>query len=179
MLLAGLSSGHKLGLAVVAACFIAFALGSSFLLPRRRPDFPGKNGLRVFAIVSVVFFAAMIAAVAIFGAEGEAKANTQAPAQQAGPATTVQVRESEFKIAPAPATVPAAGKVTFVVKNAGKIQHDLALQGAGVSASTKTPLISPGQSAKLTVTLAAGTYTLYCSVPGHRAAGMVAKLVVK
>ena len=46
-------------------------------------------------------------------------------------------------------------------------------------ASTKTPLISPGQSAKLTVTLAAGTYTLYCTVPGHRAAGMVAKLVVK
>ena len=179
MLLAGLSTGHKLGLAIVAACFIAFALGSSFLAPRRRPDFPGKNGLRAFVIVCFLFFAAMISAVEIFGAEGEAKASAQAPAQQAGPATTVQVRESEFKIATASATVAAAGKVTFVVKNAGKIPHDLALQGAGVSASTKTPLISPGQSAKLTVTLAAGTYTLYCTVPGHRAAGMVAKLVVK
>ncbi len=179
MLLAGLSTGHKLGLAIVAACFIAFALGSSFLAPRRRPDFPGKNGLGVFAIVCFLFFAAMISAVEIFGAEGEAKASAQPPAQQAGPAATVQVRESEFKIVPAPATVAAAGKVTFVVENAGKIQHDLALQGAGVSASTKTPLISPGKSAKLTVTLAAGTYTLYCTVPGHRAAGMVATLVVK
>jgi len=177
VLLAGLSTGHKLGLAIVAACFIAFALGSSFLAPRRRPDFPGKNGLRAFAIVCFLFFAAMISAVEIFGAGGEAKASAQAPAQQAGPATTVQVRESEFKIVPAPASVAAPGKVTFVVTNAGKIQHDLAVQGS--AGTTKTALISPGKSAKLTVTLAAGTYTLYCSVPGHRAAGMVTKLVVK
>ena len=179
MLLASLSTGHKLGLGIVGACFIAFALASSFLAPRRRPDFPGKDGLAVFVIVCFAFFAAMIAAVEIFGAEGEAKAKTAAPAQQAGPAATVQVREVEFKIVPVPATLPKAGRVTFVVENAGKIQHDLALQGAGVSASTKTPLISPGQTAKLTVTLAVGTYTLYCTVPGHRAAGMVATLVVK
>ncbi len=179
MLLAALSTGHKLGLGIVGACFIAFALASSFIAPRRRPDFPGKNGLGVFVIACFVFFAAMITAVEIFGAEGEAKANTEAPAQQAGPAATVQVREREFKITPSPAAIAAAGKVTFVVENTGKIQHDLALEGAGVPASTKTPLISPGQSAKLTVTLAAGTYTLYCTVPGHRAAGMVAKLVVK
>jgi uncharacterized cupredoxin-like copper-binding protein len=178
VLLAGLTTGHKVGLAVVAACFIAFAVSVSFLVPRRRPDFPGKNGLGVFAIVSLAFFAAMISAVAVFGRESEAKASSAAAAQPAGPAVTVQVRESEFKIA-APASVAKAGAVTFVVENAGKIQHDLAVQGAGVSASTKTPLIAPGKSAKLTVTLAAGTYTLYCTVPGHRAAGMVAKLVVK
>ena len=44
--------------------------------------------------------------------------------------------------------------------------------------NAKTPLINPGSTAKLTVTLAAGTYTLYCTVPGHSAAGMVAKLTV-
>jgi len=64
VLLAGLSTGHKVGLGVVAIVFIAFALTSSFLAPRRRADFPGKNGLSVFIIACVALFAAMIAAVA-------------------------------------------------------------------------------------------------------------------
>jgi uncharacterized cupredoxin-like copper-binding protein len=64
------------------------------------------------------------------------------------------------------------------VKNAGKIQHDLAVSGPGVTGTPKTPLLDAGASGKLTVTLAAGSYTLYCTVPGHRAAGMVAKLTV-
>ena len=180
MLLAGLTTGHKIGLAVVAACFISFALISSFVVSRRRPGFPGKNGIGVFAIACFVLLAAMLTSVAIFGRE--AKGAEKAPAKSsapAGPASTIQLSESEFKIVPATASVPGPGKVTFVVKNAGKIQHDLAVQGPGVSASSKTPLINPGGTAKLTVTLAAGTYTLYCTVPGHRAAGMVAKLVVK
>jgi uncharacterized cupredoxin-like copper-binding protein len=179
VLIAGLTTGHKIGLAVVAACFISFALASSFLAPRRRPDFPGKNGLGVFAIACLALFAAMIAAVAIFGVDSEAKGAGKPPAQAGGPAETVQISETEFKIAPASASLPKPGKVTFIVKNAGKIQHDLAVQGPGVAASSKTPLINPGGNAKLTVSLRAGTYTLYCTVPGHRAAGMVAKLVVK
>ena len=57
------------GLAVVAAIFIGFALASSFLAPRRWPDFPGKNGLSVFMIVSLVLFGAMLTAVEVFGVE--------------------------------------------------------------------------------------------------------------
>ena len=67
--LAALSTGHMVGLAVVAAIFIGFALASSFLAPRRWPDFPGQNGLSVFLIVTVVLFAAMLTAVAVFGVE--------------------------------------------------------------------------------------------------------------
>jgi hypothetical protein len=59
--------GHEVALIVVAAVFIAFALASSFLVPRYRPDFPGPNGLSVFALVSVVLFVLMIAAVNFFG----------------------------------------------------------------------------------------------------------------
>ncbi len=69
MLVLAVSSGHKIGLSIVAAAFISFALISSFLVPRRKPDFPGKAGLSVFVIVSILFFAMMIAAVEIFGAE--------------------------------------------------------------------------------------------------------------
>ena len=74
MLVAGLSTGHKIGLAVVGAIFIAFALSASFLAPRRWPDFPGKNGLSVFIIASFVLFAAMLTAVVVFGVESESEA---------------------------------------------------------------------------------------------------------
>jgi formate/nitrite transporter FocA (FNT family) len=69
MLLAGLSTGHVIGLSVVAAAFISFALISSFVIPRRNPDFPGKNGIGVFAILCVVLFAAQLISVIVFGAE--------------------------------------------------------------------------------------------------------------
>ena len=64
---AELSTGHEIGLIVVAGVFIAFALASSFLLPRYKPDFPGPNGLSVFAIACVVMFALMVAAINFFG----------------------------------------------------------------------------------------------------------------
>jgi uncharacterized cupredoxin-like copper-binding protein len=176
VLLAGLSTGNKIGLAVVGGAFILFALTSAMIIPKRRPDFPGRNGLSVFVLVSFVFFVAMLTAVSVF--DVEAKGAEKKPGKTAAPAgEKVAVSETEFKIA-APAAKVAPGKVTFDVKNAGKIGHDLVVSGPGVSSTAKTALLNPGQSATLTVTLAAGTYTLYCSVPGHRAAGMSAKLTV-
>jgi hypothetical protein len=59
--------GHEIGLVVVAAVFIAFALVSSFLVPRYKPDFPGPTGLSTFVILSVVMFGLMVAAVNFFG----------------------------------------------------------------------------------------------------------------
>jgi uncharacterized cupredoxin-like copper-binding protein len=180
VLLAGLSTGNKIGLAVVAAVFIGFALASSFLVPRRRPDFPGRNGMSVFIIASVVLFAAMLAAVGIFGVESEAKAEKAAGNEGATQtAKTIAVTETEFKIQLPALTQLQGGKYTFVVKNAGKIQHDLAISGGSVAGNDKTPLLNPGQTAKLTVSLQTGNYTLWCTVPGHKAAGMVAKLSIR
>jgi uncharacterized cupredoxin-like copper-binding protein len=172
-----LSTGHEIGLGVTGAVFIAFALASSFLFPRFRPQYPG-GGLRAFIVVAFVFFFGMLAAVEVFGAEEE-EGGHEAVAEEttttAGPqGATVQVTEREFKIALA-STELKAGTVTFEVKNTGKLQHDLAIVGM----SEKTKLISPGGSSKLTVTLKPGTYELYCSVPGHKAAGMDVKITVE
>ena len=148
-----LSTGHEVGLAVTAGVFIAFALASSFLFPRYRPNYPG-GGLPAFVVISFVFFFGMLTAVEVFGAEdseagGEKVAETGAAeptttegttteqtstSEQTTSATTtvelvqdVTVTETEFKIA-MPATL-AAGKYTFEVKNDGKIPHDLAIRG--------------------------------------------------
>ena len=67
MLAAELSTANEVGLIIVAAVFIAFALISSFLAPRLKPDFPGPTGLSVFALGSIVLFVLMIAAINFFG----------------------------------------------------------------------------------------------------------------
>jgi Copper binding proteins, plastocyanin/azurin family len=177
-LLAGLSAGHKIGLAVVAAVFIGFALAASFLAPRRWPDFPGRNALSVFVIASFVLFFGMLAAVYMFGKEPAESASAAEPAQGGKPASrTIKVTETEFKIQLPPLKELGQGRYTFDVHNAGKIPHDLVVTGGDVSREgTKT--IPAGGDAKLTVALGPGSYTLYCSVPGHRQLGMQATLSV-
>lgn len=71
LVVAGLSSGHEIALAVVAAAFIVFALVSSFVIPRRNPNFPGR-GMAWYIVLCVLFFGAMIAAVIVLGKEREA-----------------------------------------------------------------------------------------------------------
>ena len=176
MLVAGLSTAHMIGLAVVAAVFIGFALASSFLAPRRWPDFPGEHGLSVFIIVSVVLFLAMLSAVEFFGVESEAK-GAEAGGGGAQVTRTIDVTESEYRIALPALTQLSSGKYTFVVKNAGQVGHNLVVQGPQVAA-VGTALIAPGGTAKLVVSLKAGTYALFCAVDDHRKLGMNAKLTV-
>lgn len=70
-----------------------------------------------------------------------------------------------------------AGQVTITSKNPQTTQHDIAIVGNGVSA--KGEVVSNGGTSKFSTNLKPGTYTFYCSVDGHRQAGMQGKLTVK
>jgi uncharacterized cupredoxin-like copper-binding protein len=181
VLLAGLSTGHTIGLTIVAAVFIGFALVSSFVAPRRWPDYPGKTGIGIFAVVCVLLFAAQLSSVWVFGAESEAKGAEAVAGQRGASASshTIKVQETEFKIQLPALKTLAAGKYTFDVTNAGKIPHNLVIEGGKIAGPTKTSTIAAGERLQLTVSLEKGSYTLYCSVPGHRALGMLAKIAVQ
>jgi plastocyanin len=74
-----------------------------------------------------------------------------------------------------------AGKVTIKFVNRAAVPHNLTIQqGSGATGPfvAGTPTFASG-SAKLTATLKPGTYTFYCSVPGHRAAGMQGTITAK
>jgi len=212
VLLAALSTGHKVGLGLVGLAFVLFALASAFLLPRIRPDYPGRRGLPAFLTVSVALFVGMMFAVFFFGREpseshaapGSTAVSTEttaptAPTTTATTTTTttastttapsasvpttaptapksVPVAEVEFKIE-LPSTNLSPGAYTFDLTNKGHVGHDLVFNGPGVS-NEKTPVIDPGKTAKLTVDLKSGTYDVYCSVPGHKQAGMDVKVKV-
>jgi plastocyanin len=70
-----------------------------------------------------------------------------------------------------------AGTVTINFANASPLEHNVTIAQAGKVLGA-TPTFTGG-SKSLTLTLAPGTYTFYCSVPGHRQAGMQGTLVVK
>ncbi len=80
----------------------------------------------------------------------------------------------------APKEVSAApGELTFTIKNSGAIEHNFVVENSGGRRLAEIPVIEPGQTLEATATISAGTFTIYCSLPGHREAGMVARLSVR
>jgi plastocyanin len=70
-----------------------------------------------------------------------------------------------------------AGEVTISVTNASSLPHNLHIvDPSGVQLPEIWDIPAKGDVANDTVTLAAGTYTLICTIPGH--ANMKATLVV-
>jgi plastocyanin len=73
------------------------------------------------------------------------------------------------------ATAPA-GQVTVKMPNKSPLQHDIVLQGVP---GAHGKLVSQGGTSTFSVSLKPGSYTYFCSVPGHEAAGMKGTLTVK
>jgi cytochrome c2 len=96
--LSALATGHKVGIAVVAGVFIAFALVSSFVLSALRPQFPGRR-VGLYVAFTVLLTAGMLGTVIALA--GEPK-----EAREAAPETTTTAP------APGPAPSPAAGDAT-------------------------------------------------------------------
>jgi uncharacterized cupredoxin-like copper-binding protein len=78
----------------------------------------------------------------------------------------------EFASAEAP-----AGSVEFNSPNKSSVDHNIAVDGNGVS--KQGPVVKNGAVSKFSVDLKPGEYAFYCSVPGHRQGGMQGKLTVK
>lgn len=58
-----------------------------------------------------------------------------------------------------------AGEIEFTLVNVGAVEHDLVIEEAG---DDVVVFAEPGETATGTIELEAGTYTFYCSIPGHR-----------
>ncbi len=70
-----------------------------------------------------------------------------------------------------------AGQLEIDSKNESSVQHDIAIEGNGVD--EKGEVVANGGVSQISADLKAGDYTFYCSVTGHREAGMEGKLTVK
>jgi plastocyanin len=91
----------------------------------------------------------------------------------------VQVSAVEYSFSLSRTTVPA-GKVDLEFVNDGQDEHNLNLdppeEASPVEAFANTPSKGIGE---LQLEMRPGSYTLFCSLPGHEAKGMKATLVVE
>jgi mono/diheme cytochrome c family protein len=108
--LLGLSTGHAVGLAVVAGIFVVFALLSALVIPRRWPDFPGEN-LRWFIVGTLVLFVGTLAAVEVFAVEPKEEAAAGETAER--PGMTIPTNTATQPPPAVPEGDPAAGKQIF------------------------------------------------------------------
>lgn len=115
--------------------------------------------------------------------EGEEEAGSEEKgASEEGSAgggeTTLQLEASETALAFDTTKLSAkAGKVTIDFKNPSAIPHNVVIEQNGEELAGFEP-IAQGEESE-TADLEPGTYTFYCSVPGHREAGMEGTLTVE
>ncbi len=107
-------------------------------------------------------------------------------------AATVNVTEREFVLVPRPKRVKP-GRVTFVVRNAGKLPHEFVVlrttrearalpvrraKAREIGKLGEIPPFAARKTRRLTLRLKAGKYVLICNVPGHYRAGQFASFRV-
>jgi nitrite reductase (NO-forming) len=99
---------------------------------------------------------------------------TLAPVAPTNPSSQVAITATEFKFNPNNIQVPVGGKVAFTLDNNGVVEHDITIPSAGVTLSAKA-----GQSASGEIAFnKPAALEFFCSIPGHKDAGMKGSLTV-
>jgi uncharacterized cupredoxin-like copper-binding protein len=113
-----------------------------------------------------------LVAVALLAACGGGSGPSTAP-----PGSTT-VKLTDYKFDPAAISVPN-GKVVFFLTNSGSTTHDMVIRDTSKKKIAGSELVAPGDSNVFTISnIAAGSYEIFCSQPGHETNGMVGKLTV-
>ena len=132
-----------------------------------------------------IMLTAAIAALALAGCGGDDATTSAAAPEDVNTFTTTTPDES-FAVSADPdgalayteteLSVPA-GSITVDFENPASIPHDVVVEDADGEELMRTETVSES-SVTATAELEPGTYTFYCSVPGHRDAGMEGTLTV-
>lgn len=90
-----------------------------------------------------------------------------------------EIRAVEFAFEPKEIGV-RAGDVTFSVTNAGNVEHNFVIEAAAGATVAQIPNISTKRTLEVTAKgLKPGKYTMVCTLPGHKDAGMLGTITVQ
>lgn len=145
--------------------------------------------MKIFAVVLALLAASAALAACGSSSSSSGSESTSAPpaggAKEAEGGTVGTASSVEFEPDPNGALeftskreTAKAGKVTIDFTNSSGIPHDVVIEDS--SGKTVAQVPKTGEGSESTVAnLKPGTYTYFCSVPGHREAGMEGTLTVK
>jgi plastocyanin len=114
----------------------------------------------------------------VAGSSGSSATGTTGGGTPAPAPARLQVTAREFSLTLSRPSVPA-GPVMIELVDLGQDAHNIHIQPAGGGADVAVfPTVQPGGHYDQQVTLAPGTYTIYCSMPYHEQMGMMVTLTV-
>jgi plastocyanin len=110
---------------------------------------------------------------------GAAGGGKEAKGGTSGSAASLDIEAAPSGLEYASSTATAkAGKVTVDFTNPQPLAHDVAIEDASGKTIGQTEVVAEGSSSAV-VNLKPGTYHYFCTIPGHREAGMEGTLTVK
>ena len=116
----------------------------------------------------------LILAAMLAGLPGGCHAGTGLPSVDGPTRAALELTATEMRYEPKEVAVPT-GEVPVVLHNAGVVRHDLRVEGRPALLVEA----APAETATATWSLPAGRFRIYCSLPGHRPAGMEGLLEVR
>ncbi len=111
--------------------------------------------------------------------EVEGEQGSTGSAGAAGPGGTLKLAADPSAIAYDTTSLSSKpGKVTIDLDNPAPLEHDVAIEDSSGKELAGSELVAEAETS-VSTELAPGTYTFFCTVPGHREAGMEGTLTVK
>jgi len=136
------------------------------------PASPGQRGGASVTLSLTAIAIAAVAAVMAAAALGQGPAPAPAaaaPVTPNGQTRLFNVELGDMFVRPSSVSVPYGTTVVLHVVNHGALSHDLQLEGG----STGTGMLAPGQARTVSYGVFGRTEQAWCTVPGHKAAGMI------
>jgi plastocyanin len=167
---------------------------------KRRPPVRGRVLAGAMPPMRAAFALVPLALLLAFAGCGSSSSGSSTPAATSTPSTAASSSATTSASAPAVGSsgqtltlaanpegqlkynatslTAKAGKVTIDFTNMAPLSHNVTVASSAGSVLGATPTFQGG-SKTLTLNLKAGVYKFYCTVPGHRAAGMEGTLTVQ
>jgi plastocyanin len=170
---------------IAGGLLVAWALVLALVLGLRKPAFPGNlQGQRIVCAITIVLVLGAIS-TAVITAGPPSKSEAATSAAPAAPTPGAAGTPTHLMLAANPSGLLSyntkqlatrAGAVTITMSNMSPVEHNVTVVEVRKELGA-TPTFKGG-SRSITLNLKPGTYTFFCSVPGHRQAGMEGTLTV-